>query len=412
MDTLDRQVLTQALAWRRAGHSATLVTVVQTWGSAPRPVGALLALRGDGVPCGSVSGGCVEDDLIDRLRRGGPPQLPQVLTYGGTHASAARWRLPCGGTLRLVLEAVHDPAWLEELLARTAAQALVQRTLTLADGRVALHSAVPGTAPLDFDGTTLSAVFGPRWRLLLIGAGQLGQAVAQLGQMLGFEVLVCDPRSEYQHTDVAGARRLPGMPDDVVRTLLPGAHTAVVALTHDPKLDDLALLEALQAGAGFFYVGALGSVRSQAARRQRLAEHFGLTRAELDRLHGPVGLAIGARTPAEIAVSVAAQLVQVRSSVQGAVPETTAATTVRTQADMTRPAATGPAPAVAQERATTAEAAAQAEAGADKVPAGTAAPPLVPAGTPGSAAPLVLHAGCSAPATALQTPAPCAAGHL
>lgn len=403
MDTLDRQVLTQALAWRRAGHSATLVTVVQTWGSAPRPVGALLALRGDGVPCGSVSGGCVEDDLIERLRQSGPPQLPQVLTYGGTRASAARWRLPCGGTLRLVLEAVHDTAWLQELLARTAAQALVQRTLTLADGRVALHGAAPGTAALAFDGRTLSAVFGPRWRLLLIGAGQLGQAVAQLGQMLGFEVLVCDPRSEYQSADVAGARRLPGMPDDVVRTLLPGAHTAVVALTHDPKLDDLALLEALQADAGFFYVGALGSVRSQAARRQRLAEHFGLAPVELDRLHGPVGLAIGARTPAEIAVSVAAQLVQVRSSVQGAVPGTTAA--VRTQADTTRPAATGPAPAVAQEMVPTAEA----EAEADKA---TAAPTLAPAGTPGSAAPLVLHAGCSAPATALQAPAPCAAGHL
>ena len=405
MDTLDRQVLTQALAWRRAGHSATLVTVVQTWGSAPRPVGALLALRGDGVPCGSVSGGCVEDDLIERLRQSGPPQLPQVLTYGGTRASAARWRLPCGGTLRLVLEAVHDTAWLQELLARTAAQALVQRTLTLADGRVALHGAAPGTAALAFDGRTLSAVFGPRWRLLLIGAGQLGQAVAQLGQMLGFEVLVCDPRSEYQSADVAGARRLPGMPDDVVRTLLPGAHTAVVALTHDPKLDDLALLEALQADAGFFYVGALGSVRSQAARRQRLAEHFGLAPVELDRLHGPVGLAIGARTPAEIAVSVAAQLVQVRSSVQGAVPGTIAA--VRTQADTTRPAATGPAPAVAQEMVPTAEA--EAEAAADKA---TAAPTLAPAGTPGSAAPLVLHAGCSAPATALQAPAPCAAGHL
>ena len=318
MDTLDRQVLAQALDWRRAGHGVALATVVQTWGSAPRPVGALLALRGDGVPCGSVSGGCVEDDLSERLRQGGPPALPQVLTYGGTRESAARWRLPCGGTLRLVLEAVYDPAWLEELLARTAAQALVQRTLTLADGHVALHGAAPGTAPLAFDGATLSAVFGPRWRLLLIGAGQLGQAVAQLGQLLGFEVLVCDPRSEYQHTDVARARRMPGMPDDVVRTLLPGAHTAVVALTHDPRLDDLALLEALQADAGFFYVGALGSARSQAARRQRLAEHFGLLDAELDRLHGPVGLAIGARTPAEIAVSVAAQLVQVRSRLQGA----------------------------------------------------------------------------------------------
>lgn len=321
MDSLDRQVLAQALAWRNAGHSVTLVTVVQTWGSAPRPLGALLALRSDGVPCGSVSGGCIEDDLIERLQRDGSPRLPQVLTYGGARDAAARWQLPCGGTLRLVLEPVHDTSWLKELLARTAAQQLVLRTLTLADGHVALHSAVPGTAPLFFDGSTLAAAWGPRWQLLLIGAGQLSQAVAQLGEMLGFEVLVCDPRSEYQHTDVAGARRLPGMPDDVVRTLLPGTHTAVVALTHDPKLDDLALLEALQPDAAFFYIGALGSVRSQAARRQRLAAHFDVAQAQLARLHGPVGLAIGARTTAEIAISVAAQLVQVRSALHGALAE-------------------------------------------------------------------------------------------
>ena len=266
MDSLDRQVLTQALVWRNAGHKVTLVTVVQTWGSAPRPLGALLALRGDGVPCGSVSGGCIEDDLIERLQRDGPPRLPQVLTYGGTLDAAARWHLPCGGTLRLVLEPLDNTSWLEELLARTAAQQLVLRTLTLVDGHVALHSAGPGTAPLFFDGSTLAAVWGPRWRLLLIGAGQLSQAVAQLGQMLGFEVLVCDPRSEYQHTDVAGARRLPGMPDDVVRSLLPGSHTAVVALTHDPKLDDLALLEALQPDAAFSYVGALGNGHARFCR--------------------------------------------------------------------------------------------------------------------------------------------------
>ena len=329
MDTLDRQVLAQALDWRRAGHGVALATVVQTWGSAPRPVGALLALRGDGVPCGSVSGGCVEDDLSERLRQGGPPALPQVLTYGGTRESAARWRLPCGGTLRLVLEAVYDPAWLEELLARTAAQALVQRTLTLADGHVALHGAAPGTAPLAFDGATLSAVFGPRWRLLLIGAGQLGQAVAQLGQLLGFEVLVCDPRDAYLATqDLPGVTRLPGMPDDVVRELLPDAHTAIVALTHDPKLDDMALLEALTSEA--FYVGALGSARNQAARKQRLAEHFELSAQELDRLHGPVGLRIGARTPAEIAVSVMAQIIEVKNAqLVVARPASEAATTQR-----------------------------------------------------------------------------------
>jgi xanthine dehydrogenase accessory factor len=131
--------------------------------------------------------------------------------------------------------------------------------------------------------------------------------------VLDFEVLVCDPREEYAATlDIAGVQRVPGMPDDVVREMLPDAHTAIVALTHDPKLDDMALLEALKSAA--FYVGALGSRRNQDARKQRLAEHFDLSAAELARLHGPVGLNLGARTPAEIAVSVMAEIVQVKNA--------------------------------------------------------------------------------------------------
>lgn len=167
---------------------------------------------------------------------------------------------------------------------------------------------------MQFDGSVLTTVFGPKWRLLLIGAGQLSQAVAQMAQMLDFEVLVCDPREEYAamlHLD--GVTRVEGMPDDVVRDLVPDAHTAIVALTHDPKLDDMALLEALRSDA--FYVGALGSRRNQATRKQRLAEHFDLSAEELARLHGPVGVVIGAKTPAEIAVSVMAQIVQVKNAV-------------------------------------------------------------------------------------------------
>jgi xanthine dehydrogenase accessory factor len=162
-------------------------------------------------------------------------------------------------------------------------------------------------------------MFGPQWRLLLIGAGQLSQAVAQIARMLDFDVLVCDPREEYAATlvdGVPGIRRLVGMPDDVVRELLPDAHTAIVALTHDPKLDDMALLEALQSSA--FYVGALGSRRNQQSRKQRLAEHFDVSEHQLARLHGPVGLALGARTPAEIAVAIMAEIVQVKNAVMGA----------------------------------------------------------------------------------------------
>lgn len=313
MESLDLRVLTDALDWRRAGHAVTLVTVVETWGSAPRPPGALLAVRDDGVVSGSVSGGCVEDDLIARIKSGERgAQQPSMIAYGVSKEEAARFGLPCGGTLRLVQEPLRETAWVEELLTRTDAHELIARTLTLATGEVLLQRA-GREAGMQFDGLTLTTLFGPKWRLLLIGAGQLSQAVAQIAQMLDFEVLVCDPREEYAATlTVAGASRIAGMPDDVVRELKADAHTAVVALTHDPKLDDMALLEALRSNA--FYVGALGSSRNQAGRKKRLAEHFDLTEAELARLHGPVGLRIGAKTPAEIAVAIVAQIIEVKNA--------------------------------------------------------------------------------------------------
>lgn len=313
MESLDLHVLSEVLTWRREGHAATLVTVVDTWGSAPRPPGALLAVRGDGLVSGSVSGGCVEDDLIHRVKAGEKAPLPSMIAYGVSKEEAARFGLPCGGTLRLVQEPVGDTRWIEELLARTAAHELVARTLTLATGAVALSHATREQR-MRFDGSTLTTLFGPKWRLLLVGAGQLSQAVAQIAQMLDFEVLVCDPREEYVVPPQAGIQRLSGMPDDVVRDLNPDPHTAIVALTHDPKLDDMALIEALRSDA--FYVGALGSARNQAARRKRLAEHFEVTGKELARLHGPVGLRLGAKTPAEIAVSICAQVVECKNRIE------------------------------------------------------------------------------------------------
>ena len=235
-----------------------------------------------------------------------------MLAYGVSKEEAAKFGLPCGGTLSLVREPLLNTAWIEELLERTERHELVTRQLTLATGAVKLLPAVRGQ-DLQFDGSILRSVFGPKWRLLLIGAGQLSQTVAQIAQMLDFEVLVCDPRDAYTNAmQTGGATRVAGMPDDVVRALRPDAHTAIVALTHDPKLDDMALLEAL--GSDAFYVGALGSRLNQATRKQRLAEHFDLTPLQLARLHGPVGLFIGAKTPAEIAVSVMAEIVQVKNA--------------------------------------------------------------------------------------------------
>jgi xanthine dehydrogenase accessory factor len=312
MDSLDLQVLSQARDWRAQGHPVWLVTVIETWGSAPRPPGALLAMRGDGLVVGSVSGGCVEDDLIDRVRHGERVATPQLVTYGVTKEEAARFGLPCGGNLRLVQEPLGDTAWIDEVLSRAQRHELVARVLDLHSGTVRIEPAVRGEA-FSFDGTTLRALFGPRWRLLIIGAGQLSRAVAQIALMLDFDVICCDPREEYHLTwDVPDTTFSKAMPDDLVQSLQLDPHSAVVALTHDPKLDDLALLEALKSPA--FYVGALGSRGNTGKRRERLAL-FDLTQDEIDKLHGPIGLHIGSRTPAEIAVSIAAEIVAVRNAV-------------------------------------------------------------------------------------------------
>jgi xanthine dehydrogenase accessory factor len=312
MDNLDLQVLAQARDWRTQGHAVWLVTVIETWGSAPRPPGALLAMRGDGLVVGSVSGGCVEDDLIDRVRHGERVAVPQLVAYGVTKEEAARFGLPCGGSLRLVQEPLGDTGWVDEVLARTQRHELVARVLDLGSGAVRVEPAARGEA-FAFDGVTLRALFGPRWRLVIIGAGQLSRAVAQIARLLDFEVICCDPREEYHLTwDVPGTTFSKAMPDDLVQQLRLDPHCAVVALTHDPKLDDLALLEALKSPA--FYVGALGSRGNTAKRRERLAL-FDLTQGEIDKLHGPIGLHIGSRTPAEIAVSIAAEIVAVRNAV-------------------------------------------------------------------------------------------------
>ncbi|MFL6628154.1 MAG: XdhC family protein [Burkholderiaceae bacterium] len=312
MDSLDLQVLSQARDWLAQGHAVWLVTVLETWGSAPRPPGALLALRDDGPVVGSVSGGCVEDDLIDRVRHGERVAAPALVSYGVTREEAARFGLPCGGTLRLVQEPLRDTAWIDEILSRCARHELVARTLELATGAVAVEPAARGER-FGFDGQRMRTLFGPRWRLVVIGAGQLSRVVAPMALALDFEVLCCDPREEYHVTwDVPGTEFSREMPDDLVQRLQLDAHSALVALTHDPKLDDLALMEALKSAA--FYVGALGSRANTARRKERLAL-FDLSPDEIGRLHGPVGLDLGGRTPAEIAVSILAEIVAVKNAV-------------------------------------------------------------------------------------------------
>jgi len=314
MDSVDLQVFQSTAQWLKQGRGVVLATVVETWGSAPRPAGALLAVRDDGQVAGSVSGGCVEDDLIERIRkRELAGDKPELTVYGITKEEAARFGLPCGGQLRIVLEPLREAPWLDQLLARVGNRELVARELSLETGEVRLFAASRADA-MSFDGKRLRTIHGPRWRLLVIGAGQITRYLAQMGLALDYNVVVCDPREEYADTwDVPGAELVRGMPDDVIAALDLDTHSAVVALTHDPKLDDLALIEALKSAA--FYVGALGSRSNTAKRKKRLAE-FDLSQAELDRLHGPVGLRIGSKTPPEIAVSILAELTAVRHGVE------------------------------------------------------------------------------------------------
>lgn len=313
MDSVDLGVLRDLKAWVGEGRTVVLYTVVQTWGSAPRPPGAMLALRDDGTVSGSVSGGCIEDDLIARLQDGRLRRTGsgvQLVTYGLTVEEAARFGLPCGGTLRLTEEWVGDLAWVDELLTRCARHEVVARDLDLSTGVVTLCAAAPD-ATHSFDGEYLRTLYGPRWRLLLIGAGQLSRYVAELARLLDFEVLVCDPRTEFtQGWQPEHGRFVPGMPDDAVLAIEPDERTAIVALTHDPRLDDMALLTALESKA--FYVGALGSRVNSEKRRGNLAT-LGVSPSALARLHGPIGLPIGSHTPAEIALSLMAEVVAIKN---------------------------------------------------------------------------------------------------
>ena len=314
MDSVDLQVLRSSVAWLDEGHRVILATIVETWGSSPRPAGAMLAIRGDGLVAGSVSGGCVEDDLIFRIRNKSLAiDKPELASYGISKDEATRYGLPCGGKLELVLEPVGDKRRLRELLERVDRHELTARILDMQSGEVTLRPAKRTDDTLGFDRKRLMTVHGPRWRLLIIGAGQLSQYLAQMGQALDYSITVCDPREEYADTwNVEGAILDRGMPDDVVVAMNLDSHSALVAVTHDPKLDDLALMEALKSPA--FYVGALGSRLNSQKRHERLLM-FDLSAAELSRLHGPIGLNIGSKTPPEIAVSILAEMTAVRHQV-------------------------------------------------------------------------------------------------
>ena len=310
MNSTDLSVLKSAVDWLKAGQPVAIATVVQTWGSAPRPVGSWLAIRQDAQVAGSVSGGCVEDDLIRRVQTEILTRnIPEMVVYGVSQQEAARFGIPCGGTLRLLIEPKPELAVLEELLKAISSQQITLRSVDLLTGKSTLEDGDRSDLFL-CDEKVMRTTYGPRWRMVLIGAGQLSLYTADFALASDFEVIVIDPREEYAEgiarNDVTFIK---GMPDDVLLDLGIDAHTAVIALTHDPKLDDMALMEALKSPA--FYVGALGSKINTQKRKERLLE-FDVTKAQVEKLYGPVGLHIGALTPPEIAVSIMAEVIAVK----------------------------------------------------------------------------------------------------
>lgn len=317
MEDLDTLVLRAARDWQASGIPVVLVTVARTWGSSPRPPGSLMAISGQGTTVGSVSGGCIEDDLIDKVRQHGIQALgasshPSVLRYGISADEAHRFGLPCGGTIELVLEPVSALSRIDDLLVACQQRRSTRRVLDLQTGGVTLDEGDRDGVPC-LDAQSLTTFLGPRIRLIIIGAGDLPRYVCQIALSLGFEVIVCDPREQHETWHLDGVTTSREMPDDLVRRLQPDARTAVITLTHDPKMDDLALLEALDSGA--FYIGAIGSRRNTQTRRARLKEHFGFSDAALSRLRGPAGLYIGSKTPAEIALSIMAEIVAAKNGI-------------------------------------------------------------------------------------------------
>jgi xanthine dehydrogenase accessory factor len=309
MQSLDLTVLEHLHTWLSQSQRAWLVTVTRTFGASPRPPGSMLAMRDDGILVGSVSGGCIEDDLVER-RATFIGAKPIITRYGLTSDEAQRFGLPCGGELEVVIESNLTAAQVSALLSRIQLGRVFMRVVDLETGDWQLKNA-ENTHEVSITNTHFSCVHGPRWRLLIIGASEIAVYLAEIAKTLDFAVTIVEPRDTYRDAwRVADTSLMADMPDDAVIAFKPDAHSVIVAVSHDPKLDDMALMAALKTPA--FYVGAVGSINTSEARRARLLT-LDVTKNEVAKLRGPVGFDIGSRTPPEIAVSIAAELIATRN---------------------------------------------------------------------------------------------------
>ncbi|APC18812.1 XshC-Cox1 family protein [Pseudomonas frederiksbergensis] len=313
MQHLDLLVLEQALDWAAQDRSLWLCTVISTFGSAPRSPGAMLVVDETGASVGSLSGGCVEEEFFASLAGGHFRQAAQVISYGTSTEERQRLQLPCGGSLEVLVEFREpSPQWkihLQVLLDVLRGQRRILRRVSLSDGSFSLCSEEACTSNVRHERNHVQIGIGPALRVLLAGLSPVAQACGQFAKALGCEVVVCDPREEVRDLAIDGVELLPILPSLFIANGGCHAATAVVALTHDPKIDDLTLMEAVNTQA--FYIGAMGSRRTSEKRAERLARIGELSAEQIARLHMPIGLDLGSRTPTEIALAVMADVLRV-----------------------------------------------------------------------------------------------------
>ncbi len=310
METSDYQVINQALQWLKKQQTVFLVTVLKTWGSSPRPVGSLLAISGQH-HIGSVSGGCIEADLIEKLQQAQTKSC-FYLNYGVENS--ASFGLPCGGELILGIEKLSNISELESIINPLRQRQVITRTVNFECYQTQTCPSIT-TDKTQWQLPIFTKVFGPRWHMFIIGANQIAYYLAQMAPSLDYDITLCDPRSNYINDwHYPNINLSTMMPDEWIEQNIIDHRHAVIAVSHDPKLDDRALWQALESPA--FYIGALGSKSSQQQRYQRL-QALGLSDTDLAKLHAPIGLAISSHTPAEIAIAILAELVMVKKQIMG-----------------------------------------------------------------------------------------------
>ena len=300
-------VLSKALEWHEKGRRVCIVSVIKTWGSSPRPVGAMMSINSDGLSIGSVSGGCIEDELLTKIVNNFP-KISSLLSF----SSEEHRSLPCGGHVDLLVEPITDSNEWYELLSRLKSFKNIFRLIDKENP----NNCELKEVNINRDNLKEKIVinYPPPWRLLIIGSGDLSLSVFKISSLMGYNVSICDPRKEFTESWIGSnilIHRM--MPDDFIIKQNCDSKTAIVALTHDPKIDDLAMIEALKTKA--FYIGALGSIRTANARRKRLIEHFDFTEHEVDKIKAPIGIDFATKKVNEIALSVMAEITIVKNGV-------------------------------------------------------------------------------------------------